>query len=112
MKYIQTDQDKSLEEPLVRKRMCIKENTALKVNVNHQYYYQMQQTMYVTEHKWIDFVVKGSGTQDLYIERIKFDSIWWNRVKNKLSDCFTHYICPELAYPRLKYGPSRIALFA
>ena len=37
-----------------------KDDGGLQINSQHQCYYQVIQTMYVTERQWSDFVVKGS----------------------------------------------------
>lgn len=110
MKFIQTNKYESLEDALLQKRMCIKENGGIIINRRHQYFYQIQQAMYVTERKWNDFVVKGSTYTELYIERVKFDNAWWDSVKEKLETFFDNHICPELAYPRIKFGLPRFDL--
>ena len=106
MKYIQTDGVESLEEDLVRKRICVKNNTGLTVNRQHQYFYQMQQVMYVSQRNWIDLAVKGSQSSKLYIERVDLDQELWKSVKEKLHFFFDRHICPELAYPQVKFWTS------
>ena len=110
MKYIQTDNNETLEDALVHKRICVKTSNGVTMNQHHQYYYQVQQSMYVTETSWIDFVVKGTQCSEIYIERVKHDGIWWEGVKKKLEFFFDSYICPELAYPRIKHGLQRLEL--
>ena len=109
MKYVQRKEPELLREALVRKRVCRMANGKLMLNRNHQYFYQIQQAMYVTERKWTDFVVMGSDCEELYIERVQFDNKWWGQIKTKLETFFDAHICPELAYPRVKFGLRRIS---
>ena len=60
MKFIQQSETETLEEALIKKRICKAINSNLELNKNHQYFYQVQQQMFVTGKKWEDFVVKGS----------------------------------------------------
>ena len=78
-----------------------------KRNKNQEYFYQVQQGMYLSERKWADFVVVGSRTPDIYIERVPFDSQWWENIKRRLKFFYEQYILPELAYPKIKYGLPR-----
>ena len=48
MKYIQTQETETLNDALVRKRICVLENNSIKINNKHQYYYQIQQQMFAT----------------------------------------------------------------
>jgi len=59
MKYIQQSDDETLNEALIRKRICINNagNTQICMNTKHKYYYQVQHQMYVTSKQWTDFVV-------------------------------------------------------
>lgn len=84
MKYIQTDKYDSLEDALLQKRICIKDSEGIHINKRHQYFYQIQQALFVTTRMWVDFVVKGSTYEEIYIERVPFDSTWWLEVKQKL----------------------------
>ena len=98
MKHIQMDDSESLEHALLRKRMCLKfDGTNIRINRNHQYFYQIQQAMYVTERRWNDFVVKGSTGSELYIERVQYDAEWWDCVKKKIEKFYDNHICPEIA---------------
>lgn len=109
-KYIQTEKDESLEDALLRKHICAKHEDGVHINCNHKYYYQIQQGMYLTETKWADFVVQGTQTTSIYIERVKHDNVWWAAVKQKLQNFFDSHIATELAYPRIKYGLPRLNL--
>jgi hypothetical protein len=64
--------------------------------------------MFVTERNWIDFVVKGAGSTALYIERVTYDSVWWQCIKEKLDIFYDEHLCIEIAYPRIKYGLNRL----
>lgn len=66
--------------------------------------------MYLTETKWADFVVQGTQTTSIYIERVKHDNVCWAAVKQKLQNFFDSHIATELAYPRIKYGLPRLNL--
>ena len=57
----------------------------------HEYYAQMQGQMGVTWSKWCDFIVYTS--KGLYVERIPFDSDYWQNLKTELLNYyFTHFI--------------------
>lgn len=76
MKYIQTENNECLEHAMVRKQMCVRDTSDVHMNRKHKYFFQIQQGMYLTGAQWTDFVVAGSQTADLYIERICFDKLW------------------------------------
>ena len=111
MKYVQIFESETLSDALVRKRICILENNKIKLNNRHQYYYQIQQQLFVTEKNWTDFVVKGSMSESIYIERVMFDSnFWYFGVLPKLQSFFANHILPEIAYPSIKFGQPRLDL--
>ena len=67
--------------------------------------------MFVTGRKWTDFVVKGSMSESIHIERVIFDSnFWYFEVLPKLESFFTNHILPEIAYPSIKIGKPRFNL--
>jgi hypothetical protein len=72
MKYIQMNDTETLNQALLRKRICVKGNDKLTINNKHQYYYQIQQQMFVTKHNWTDFVVRSCPGNELYIVRYVF----------------------------------------
>jgi len=80
MKYIQQLDSETLNESLLRKRICVVTNAITHLNRNHQYFYQLQHQMFVTGQKWTDFVVKGSQSGPLFIERVMFDEDFWKVV--------------------------------
>lgn len=93
VKFIQTFESETVEQALVRKRICVLQNE-VHLNTKHQYFYQVQHQMYVTCKIWCDFVVKGSSGGPLYIERIYFSQSFWNIVLGKL-DIFFIVTCSQ-----------------
>ena len=67
MKYIQMKGSETLEEALIRRRICVKISGILEIHKKHQYYFQVQQQMFVANEEWNDFVVKGSGGTSVFI---------------------------------------------
>lgn len=110
MKFIETSEKESLTEAVLRKHMCVKhklDNSGITINRNHKYFYQIQQGMYLSGRKWADFVIAGSCSPGIYIERVPFDSNFWCNTKAKLKIFYEEFIIPELAYPKIKYGLPR-----
>ena len=96
MKYIQVKEGETLNKALTRKRICVCDNGELKVNRNHQYFYQIQHQMRVASHSWDDLVVKGSLSTDFFIQRVEFDASFWATVFPKLSAAHVTRTClPE-----------------
>ena len=108
VKYVQTSEDETPHEALLRKRICILDNETLTMNKSHQYYYQLQHQMFVTSKHWTDFVVKCSNGGPLFIERVPFNKEFWDSVLPKLDKFFQCHLLPEIAYPRVKYGLTRM----
>jgi hypothetical protein len=104
IKYIQMNDNETLCGALVRKRICLQNNNEVELNTSHQYYYQMQQQMYVTKRRWVDFVVKGSKSDEIYCKKVCFSEDFWSKVLPKLSLFFERWLLPEIAYPRVKFG--------
>ncbi len=104
IKYIQMNDNETLCDALVRKRICTKNNSEIELNTSHQYYYQIQQQMYVTKRRWVDFVVKASKSDEIYCKKVCFSEDFWNKVLPKLSLFFERWLLPEIAYPRVKFG--------
>ena len=68
----------------------------------HNYYYQVQRVMGITGSQWCDFVVwtpKG-----ISIERISFDSTFWNNMIPKLENYYDSALLPELVAPEHPNG--------
>ena len=59
--------------------------------------------MFVSERKWNDFVVKGTLSPELFIERVEFDHSFWGSVLVKLELFFDKHILPEIAFEKIKY---------
>ena len=108
MKYIQMKEGETLNDALARKRICVCDNGELKVNRNHQYFYQIQHQMHVAGRSWDDSVVKGSLSTELFIQRVAFDASFWATVFPKLELFFQQHMLPELAFRRIKYGLPRL----
>ena len=104
LKYIQMENNETLEDALIRKGICKKYDDGVELNVRHKYYFQMQQIMFVVERKWIDFVVMGTGCSTPFCKRVSFSKDFWDTIFPKLESFFNRWIVPELAYPRVKYG--------
>lgn len=111
IKYVQMNEDESLHDALLRKRVCVIKNKDIQLNASHQYYNQIQQQMFVTQGKWTDFVVSGSQSNNhLFCQRVFFSEEFWNAVLPKLLSFFQRWVAPEIAYPRIKYGLPKLDL--
>ena len=67
MKLIQLKEAKNLKQALLRKGISIDHgNNTMKMNNNHKYFFQIQQQMFVAQHKRTYFVLKGSTGDELY----------------------------------------------
>ena len=97
----------TLSEAAGAKDFCLSvgTNNSLKLKHSHQYYYQIQATMFCTKTKWCDFVVHT--TVDLHVERIPWDPQFWMSILPKLHTFYFNAILPELALPRLHTGGIR-----
>lgn len=63
----------------------------------HNYFYQIQGIMAITQRKWCDFVIwtpKG-----ISVERIAADTSFWEKMVPKLDTFWNRAILPELAAP-------------
>ena len=89
------------------KNFCLTENGSSLIGLkhSHQYYYQIQATMFCTRRKWCDFVVRT--TVDLYVERIAWDPQFWMSVLPRLHSFYFTAILPELTLPRIHTGGIR-----
>ena len=81
------------------------ESCHLSLKESHEYYYQIQATMFCTNRNWYDFVV--NTTKDLYMQRIRFDEQFWNKIMPKLKSFYFEAILPQLACPRFHRGGIR-----
>ena len=80
-------------------------NGSLNLKKTHHYYYQVQATMFCTQRKWCDIVVRTST--DIHIERLNWDSAFWYAVMPKIRDFYFNAILPELAVPNVHKGGIR-----
>jgi len=91
------------------KNTCLEiTNNGLKLKTRHHYYAQIQGYMGITGRQWCDLAVYSYyGTiDDLHIERIYFDPIYWNDLKKKLLHFCLHAVVPEILTKRIKRGKS------
>ena len=69
----------------------------LTLNKHHDYYYQVQCTMYCTQRHWCDLVVR---TKDVHVERIYYQAEFWVKgVLSKLKVFYFTAVLPELSSP-------------
>ena len=75
--------------------------------------------MFVTQKAWVDLVIKGVkdlpgrsivDTEGVFISTVYFDPEFWSSVLPKLEAFYNEHILVELAYPRVKFGLSRLDL--
>ena len=70
----------------------------LKLKLNHQYYYQIQGQMAITERLWCDIVIYTQ--KGISVERIQFDSnLWEKECLPKLIDFYDNSLCPAIVCP-------------
>ena len=75
---------------------------AIELRRNHDYFYQVQGTLAITKCSWCDFIVWTPTA--FSVERISFDSKFWEEAKAKLIRFYKTEILPELALPRHTSG--------
>lgn len=90
----------TLHEAAIKKGFCLNldETTdKLSLNQHHDYFYQIQCTMYCTQRHWCDLVVR---TKDIHVERIYYQAEFWlKEVLPKLQTFYFTAILPELSSP-------------
>ena len=83
-----------------KKDSCLeKVNNTSRLKRNHQYLYQVQQQLFVTGHKYCDFVMcsfLNNKQPVLFIERIYQDPYHWDCVLPKLTKFWRTCILPEV----------------
>ena len=88
------------------KGFCLQETEdGLTINKSHDYYYQIQCQMFVDNKLWCDFVVRT--TVDFFVERVNYNSGFWNAVLPKLQTFYFDALLSELAAPRHHLGGIR-----
>ena len=76
---------------------CTLNNGLFCLRRNHQYYYQIQGTMAITNAHACDFVVWTP--KSMRVETILFDkTLWQETMLPKLSDFYCEYILPRISY--------------
>ena len=87
------------EAAITKKGFCLnldKTTDKLSLNQRHDYFYQVQCTMYCTQRHWCDLV----RTKEIHIERIYYQAEFWlNEVLPKLQAFYFTAILPELSSP-------------
>jgi len=90
------------------KNSCLEltNGNALKLKTRHHYYSQIQGAMGVTKRQWCDLIVYTyyGKEDDLFIERIYFDPIFWNELKAALLDFCLYGVVPEILTQRIRRG--------
>lgn len=81
-------------------------SNGLKLKTRHHYYAQIQGGMGISGRQWCDLAVYCyyGNMEDLHIERIYFDPIYWNDLKRNLLDFCLHAVVPEIITKRIKRG--------
>ena len=74
----------------------------LELSRKHNYFFQVQGQMAITERSWCDYVTWTP--MGMSVERISFDKDFWEKVKPNLVKFHRLAILPELALPRYTSG--------
>lgn len=69
---------------------------------NHNYYYQVQAQMALTNSSWCDFVIWTLS--DIHIERISFNEQFWQDCLVKVIEFYQKFVLPELFSCRVQRG--------
>lgn len=72
---------------------CAELGGTLKLKQTHPYYYQVQMQMAVCGVLWCDFTLWSQ--QGLYIDRVHYNSDFWETTAAKLTDVYQSVIIPE-----------------
>ena len=97
------------------KGFCIKKKTItnpddtklqqMYLDMNHDYFFQVQCQLYCDGKEWCDFVVRTQ--KDLYVERIYRNDSWWQNHLKKLETFYFNAVLPEIACPCIHSGGIR-----
>ncbi|XP_074042183.1 uncharacterized protein [Leptinotarsa decemlineata] len=82
------------------------ENLHLQLKQNHNYYYQVQGQLHITQRSLCYFVI-WTPLRILVEKIIKDDSFWTNKMKPKLENFYNSCLLPELIDPRY---PRKLAI--
>ncbi len=69
----------------------------LQLNQRHNYFFQILGQLAIAQCQWCDFVVWTKN--DLFVERIFFDSQKWQTCFPVLNDFYFQFLIPELSKP-------------
>ncbi|XP_021338853.1 uncharacterized protein LOC110440231 [Mizuhopecten yessoensis] len=91
-----------MEAATTMKAFCLEVvNGSLQLKRKHNYFYQCQGQLNVIKMPWLDFVVRRTNPNQIYIERIERDEHLWHTVMlPKLRAFYMKAMLPELAHPR------------
>ena len=93
-----------------KKNSCLEiANTGLKLKTRHHYYAQIQGGMGISGRQCCDSAVYThcGNIEDLHVERIYFDSIYWNALKQKLLD-FCLFAIVGFLFPKQSLEKNRV----
>ena len=82
--------------PYLYKEVDENSNTCLKLDSNHDYYYQVQGQLFASNRSMCDFVVYTQ--KDIYVSRIVRDQIFIDKMIEKLTLFFNDYFKPALKH--------------
>lgn len=104
VKCPETLKNRSLEQGIAEKKinfMTIDENGTFHLKANHDYYYQIQGQLHISQRECCYFIV-WSPVGPLHIEKItKDDNFWQNKMKPKLMSFFSTALIPEIIKNKL-----------
>ena len=73
----------------------------LRLKRNHAYYFQCQGQANILQMPWVDFVVRRTNPNQLFVEIIQRDIHLWNTyMVPKLTAFYNKVLLPELSVPR------------
>ena len=88
----------TMEAAQTRKTFCLKKADAdtLTLDRNHQYYFQIQTQLFVTDSEFCDFVVWSEADKELFVECIRFDGEFFLKQLEKVTVFFKRALLLEL----------------
>ena len=107
IKRVFPNEGQPLKNAVLSRNICKNTANGLVINSNHKYYYQIQLQMFCTDTFWTDLVI--SDTKDLIIINVRRSNKFLMDVIPKLEHFYNSHILLELAYPRIKFGLSRVS---
>lgn len=107
IKRVFPNEGQTLKSAVCARNICKNSANGLLINSNHQYYYQIQLQMFCTDTYWTDLVI--SDTNELIIINVHRSNKFLRHVIPKLEYFYDSHILLELAYPRIKFGLSRVS---